>query len=117
MKRRSDWVDLTGQKVGKLTVLNSVGRTSQHGQERWQCQCECGQQALVYAGQLLKPPFREYCSRDCPLRPKRPTFLKKERYCWYKAMIKARQEGVPFHAQWRKFEAFLAAVGKAPILT
>jgi hypothetical protein len=113
-RRRSDWVDLTGREVGKLIVLQCIGRKSQHGQERWQCQCACGQKAIVYEGQLLKPPFREYCSRACPLRPKRQRAPRKEKDCWYTAKIKARQEGVPFCTRWRKFEAFLAAVGKAP---
>jgi hypothetical protein len=34
-------IDLTGQKFGKLTILEEVGRTKQ-GKVIWRCLCECG---------------------------------------------------------------------------
>jgi hypothetical protein len=33
MKRRSDWVNLTGRKIGTLTVVESIGRTATHAEE------------------------------------------------------------------------------------
>ena len=34
-------VDLSGQKVGRLTVVGHVGKTKQ-GASKWLCECECG---------------------------------------------------------------------------
>lgn len=45
-------VELTGQKFGKLTVLERAG--SRHGHMIWLCQCECGNQTNVYRGELVK---------------------------------------------------------------
>lgn len=39
------WQDLTGSKVGSLTVLDRVGN-------RWRCQCDCGAETVILAGDL-----------------------------------------------------------------
>jgi len=44
-------IDLTGQKFGRLTVLEDVGR-NKHGQVLWKCLCECGNIVDVLAGSL-----------------------------------------------------------------
>ena len=45
-------VELTGQRFGKLTVIERAG--SKHGHMIWLCQCDCGKQAKVYRGELTK---------------------------------------------------------------
>jgi len=45
--------DLTGQKFGRLTVLEDVGRSTD-GQVIWRCLCDCGNMVDVRAGSLQK---------------------------------------------------------------
>lgn len=44
-------IDLTGQRFGRLVVLSENGR-SHSGKKRWLCQCDCGNQTCVVAGDL-----------------------------------------------------------------
>ena len=46
MGRRGVVIDLSGQKFGKLTVLERAN-PNQKGGARWLCQCECGQTTTV----------------------------------------------------------------------
>ena len=39
-------VDLTGQKFGKLTVIERHG-IDKHGHATWRCKCECGSETVV----------------------------------------------------------------------
>ena len=45
--------DLTGKKFGKLTVLERC-ENSKSGYVRWLCKCDCGNNSIVYAGNLTK---------------------------------------------------------------
>jgi len=45
--------DLTGLKVGMLTVLRNNGRTSD-GHLAWDCLCECGKQKLISSNSLVR---------------------------------------------------------------
>jgi hypothetical protein len=44
-------IDLTGQRFGRLIVLEDVGRTKSK-KVIWRCQCECGNTVDVISGQL-----------------------------------------------------------------
>lgn len=44
--------DLTGQKFGKLTVVGLHHYNSNLRQYYWNCDCECGGNAIVYSGHL-----------------------------------------------------------------
>lgn len=44
----SKLIDLTGQKFGRLTVVERADNTKQ-GQTQWKCECECGKQTTVSA--------------------------------------------------------------------
>lgn len=46
-------IDLTGQKFGRLTVIERAGSTK-HGAARWQCKCECGNTTTVIGDELRK---------------------------------------------------------------
>lgn len=46
MKRRSDFVDLTGLSFGRWTVISFAGK-NRHGQNLWLCRCECGVRKVV----------------------------------------------------------------------
>ena len=45
--------DLTGQKFGKLTVVESA-ETDRNGHKKWTCLCECGNQKTILATHLVK---------------------------------------------------------------
>lgn len=49
--------DLTGLRVGKLTVLHPGPRSNQ-GRTRWLCQCDCGNTTLVNTDRLLSKDTR-----------------------------------------------------------
>ncbi|MCI1985361.1 MAG: alcohol dehydrogenase [Lactobacillus sp.] len=45
--------DLTGQKFGRLTVVNYVG-AAKNGNARWLCKCDCGNETVVDGYRLRK---------------------------------------------------------------
>lgn len=75
--------DLTGQKVGRLTVIkraDSVLKANGKLATRWLCQCECGNTKIVRAEALgrgtkscgcLKRETNKMKHTDNPVRPKR----------------------------------------------
>ena len=52
--RENNFVDMTGQKFGKLTVLEFVGfgDTGRNGRAIWRCICECGNEIKVAQDRL-----------------------------------------------------------------
>ena len=56
-------IDLTGQVFGRLTVLSKNGKTS-HNNQKWLCQCSCGNQTTVAAGKL-KRQYKATVSCGC----------------------------------------------------
>ena len=53
------FIDLTGQKFGRLTVINRA--ENQGTQTRWRCQCECGKQKKVQSGALRRRDGTRSC--------------------------------------------------------
>ncbi len=49
-KRRQD---LTGQRFGRLTVLEDTGRYNKGSQCIWRCRCDCGNEVETTSSQLL----------------------------------------------------------------
>ena len=47
----SNFIDLTGQKFGRLTVIERV-ENNKHGKARWKCECECGNDVFIPTGDL-----------------------------------------------------------------
>ena len=45
------FVDMTGQKFGRLTVVSFAGMT-QNGNSLWRCLCDCGKKKIVQGGHL-----------------------------------------------------------------
>lgn len=52
-------IDLTGQRFGRLTVIERVSNSSR-GEPRWMCRCDCGKQRIVY-GQNLRAGYVKSC--------------------------------------------------------
>lgn len=53
-------VDLTGEKIGRLTVLG-VEKTSKTGKRFWLCQCDCGNTVIHETGQLRAKNAPQSC--------------------------------------------------------
>lgn len=57
--------DLTGVKVGKLTVIKPVGK-DKHGYMLWHCNCKCGNTIDISAQRLHRYlSGREHSARSC----------------------------------------------------
>lgn len=50
-------IDITGQKFGKLTVLERSSNTK-YNQTRWLCQCDCGNKIIVIGNDLKRGTTR-----------------------------------------------------------
>lgn len=60
--RASVRLDLTGQKYGKLVVLQEA-RPAQNGESRWHCRCDCGEECDVLT-RSLRSGKRTSCGCD-----------------------------------------------------
>lgn len=62
----SNFLDLTGQKYGKLTVLQRAENKGKH--TAWLCKCDCGNEKIVQANHLREASVRTCgrCSFDLP---------------------------------------------------
>ncbi|SRR5712692_3780549 len=45
-------IDLTGQKIGRLTVVSKVGKIGL-GRTKWLCRCDCGKEKVIFAVNLI----------------------------------------------------------------
>ncbi len=90
-------LDLTGQKFGRLTVLEpaeNVGRDT-----AWRCRCECGSEAVVKTGNLRSGNVRSCgCLRDDYIRGKR---LDLTGQVFGRLTALERAEGMNGHTAWR----------------
>jgi hypothetical protein len=51
--RRQTFIDLTGERFGRLTVLSVAERMGKRGYSiKWLCLCDCGEKTIVAAGRL-----------------------------------------------------------------
>lgn len=51
MPKKGEYIDLTGQKFGKLTAIRYAGQAGRRS-TRWLCRCECGKEVIVSTGHL-----------------------------------------------------------------
>ncbi len=54
-------IDLTGQRFGKLTVLNRCESTDKRKSPTWECQCDCGNKTKVVGTSLTRKIGTESC--------------------------------------------------------
>ena len=60
--------DLTGQKFGKLTVIEHKGKNA-HKHTLWLCRCECGNKIIIRSGDLVTGSTKSCgCSRQESLK-------------------------------------------------
>lgn len=131
----SSVVDLTGQRYGRLIVIELAGRDTR-GRTRWLCRCDCGA-TVTTASWYLRGGSRKSCGclqrevsaanrakskthGHCPkLKPSRT-------YATWSTMIQRCNNpkhvhyaryggaGVAICERWLKFENFLADMGERP---
>lgn len=65
MPAKLDPTDLLGSKIGKLTILESLGKKKRH--YRYKVQCDCGLTKIVRRDFLKKDP--DSCSCGCKINP------------------------------------------------
>lgn len=47
-------IDLSGQKFGRLLVIEQIPTSSGSGGSKWLCKCDCGNEIIVYGANLRK---------------------------------------------------------------
>lgn len=121
-------LELTGQKFGRLTVLEQ--RPSRAGQTMWLCQCECGKTTTAF-GKLLKRLHVKSCG--CLKAEGRPPKHGHSRrsghsrtYKSWAGMLQRCQNpndqdyynygarGISVCHRWQEFQQFLNDVGERP---
>jgi hypothetical protein len=120
--------DLTGQKFGRLTVLE-LARKSASGKTRWLCECECGNTNIVQTGNLNSGHTK---SCGCLLSDlvsthgkSRDANFQKEYHAWERMRFRCLNEndpqfkdyggrGIKICSRWDDFNLFLEDIGKAP---
>lgn len=120
--------DLTGQKFGRLTVIERAENT-RCGQARWKCRCQCGKEVII-TGELLRNGVTSSCG--C-LRKERTAKTRKTHglsntliYQIWASMIKRCTNpningyknwggrGIAVCERWFKFENFYTDVKDLP---
>ena len=121
------FVDVAGQKFGRLTVLGAADRTSPAG-KLWRCQCECGGETVTTSLKLRNGHTK---SCGCLVRERlihrthglsnsgrtyktwkemrqRCTNPNADQFKWYGG------RGISVCGRWDSYENFLADMGERP---
>lgn len=70
----SRFIDLTGQRFGRLTVLNR-SKDNVYGEAAWYCLCDCGRSAIVRSSYL-----RSGWTKSCGCISKEVTSMRSKKY-------------------------------------
>lgn len=127
--------DITGQKFGKLTVLRVSGKIGYY--TTWECQCECGNKVILKVSYLTSGDTKS-CGclkkQKCGFDKKRHGFttikngkqeIAREYRSWATMIQRCTNpnhtfyknyggKGVNVCDEWRKFDNFIADMGKRP---
>ena len=120
-RRRSDFIDITGQKFGRWTVLE-FHSVAKGGAKRWLCRCECGTVKPVQASSLKRGESRS--CKKCA-HTKHGYRGTPEYYVWAAMIARCSNpkvsnyhryggRGVSVCDRWMTFENFLEDMGLRP---
>jgi hypothetical protein len=118
--------DLSGQTFGKLSVV-SRAESDKHGNARWLCRCECGNEKAVAAPQLVKGKTKS-CGCSQGKKPQSAYGVRRgtrlynawknmRRRCFEqsnKAFRNYGARGITVCERWADFELFAADMGHPP---
>lgn len=115
-------IDVTGQRFGRLVVLEFAD--SQHGHRRWRCRCDCGKTKVIEL-QALRGGRTKSCG--CLAAEGRPAIHghARRKSGAYRSWIAMRKRcastssyyggrGIKVCKQWDRFENFLDDMGERP---
>jgi hypothetical protein len=129
-------IDRRGHRYGRLTVLREWGK-NRHGQFRWLCECDCGQQSVVDGPSLATKNttscgcyFLEQTTKHGHARRIKGASgkrtLTKTYFCWRNMRTRCNDtsskdypsyggRGIHVCGRWNdSFEAFLSDMGEQP---
>lgn len=116
------FINITGKKFGRLTVIEFAGR--QKTQLVWKCRCECGRECRKFGTQL-----KHRDRRDCGCERERAGEFKKaypQEYRHWRSMrnrcLNKNSDGWPRYggagvticSEWDSFPKFIADMGPMP---
>ena len=126
-------IDLSGRKIGKLTIIERSSNLNGH--PAWLCICECGNTTVVRATSLREGVQRKHttscgCARSEYVSAKntRHGYYQSTEYRIWKNMITRCTNantpnyknyggrGITVCERWRRFENFFADMGNRPSL-
>ena len=121
------FIDLTGQKFGRLTVIYWIGR--ENGRTLWKCKCACGKDAIVSTGSLRSANTQSCGCLHRDLCIARSTKHGMRHTATYRAWWAMKQRcghksqkcypnyggrGICVCERWKEFPAFLEDMGERP---
>lgn len=97
-------VDRTGQRFGRLTVIQRVENDHRHKKVQWLCRCDCGVEVVVHSAKLESGHTK---SCGCLLRENSARMAKEsftthglsqsdEYFMWRRAKQRAKLKNIPF---------------------
>lgn len=127
--------DLTGKRFHRLTVIERAPAI-EGGRKRvrWLCQCDCGSQTVAATDKLTSGKMkscgcwhRDFVSKHGATSQDRDPLLNSTYHSWQALKQRCTNpnapgyayyggRGISFDPRWKKFEAFLADMGKKPSL-
>lgn len=128
IRGHQQFIDLTGRKFGRLTVIRRVGKRK-GGDIKWACECQCGQNIIVSANHLKDGHTKSCgCLRHeiSSIRMTKHGMSKTLTYRTWASMKSRCQNpneprykdyggrGISVCDRWLKFENFLEDMGEKP---
>lgn len=125
------FIDITGERFGKLIAKSFVGVVNGDNRTKWQCICDCGVELLVRSNNL-----RTGISKSCGCARKENTILAntkhgksqntREYYIWTNLRGRCNNKnsedypkyggrGIKVCERWDNFSNFMEDMGKAPV--
>lgn len=117
------FIDLTGQKFGKLTVIKKDGYCKRGERIMWLCECECGNTSRIRGGELKKgQKYCGECGKGCPTHglshlPEYNVWHSMKQRCNNSDCANYPNyggRGIGYDERWEKFEKFYEDMGARP---